>query len=62
MSTDKRQIAYVKKYQGKLYRVPVYIPKDLKGTLEDIAHQKSFKSLNAYIKYLIEQDSGLKLS
>ena len=61
MATEKRQIEYVKKYQQKAYRVPLYIPAGQRDALTEHAKDKGHDSLNAYLKWVIEQDSGLSM-
>lgn len=62
MATDNKQKEYAKRYQQKLYRVPVYIPKEEKEALVAHAKAKGYDSLNAYTKALYEADSGLQLT
>lgn len=60
MATPEKQAEYVKRYKAKLYRIPVYIPTGQREALEAHAAAQG-KSLNAYIKALIEADSGLSM-
>jgi hypothetical protein len=61
MSTSEKQLDYAKRYQGKLYRVPVYIKKAAKDTLQAYALKKGYSSLNDYFRALAEADSGIAL-
>ncbi len=60
MATDKRQIEYVKKYQNKMYRIPVYIPAEAREGLEAHAKARGYDSINAYTKALYEADGALQ--
>lgn len=62
VATSKAKLEGNKRHQDKLYRVPVYIPKEEKDAL--IAHAKAqgYDSLNAYTRALYEADSGLQLT
>ena len=59
MMASEKQREYERKYKAKLYRIPVYIPHGQKEALEAHAKGREHNSLNAYIKTLIEADSGL---
>ena len=45
------------KYNDKNYdRIPLVVPKGTKEKIKTYAESKGFKSLNAYINYLIVED------
>ena len=58
--TSKAKLEGNKRHLQKLYRIPVYIPAGQRKPLEAFAAAQG-KSLNSYVKGLIEADSGLSM-
>ena len=61
MPVSNAQKKAVDKYMEKLDDIKLRVPKGKREELRKAAEAKGHDSLNAYIKALLEQDSGVSL-